>query len=151
VVLDDAVGTSFGRRATDVELKGVPVRLEVGPRDVKEGVVTLVRRDTGEKEAVPVSEAAGRVPGLLDDVQAGLKAEAAALLADQTTEVATVAEAVEAAATGFATIPWATLGEAGEAELASQGVTVRVLRRPDGGLPLRDDEPDLVATVARAY
>ena len=37
---------SFGRRATDWELKGVPVRLELGPRDLAEGEVTLVRRDT---------------------------------------------------------------------------------------------------------
>jgi prolyl-tRNA synthetase len=149
--LDDAVGTSFGRRATDVELKGVPVRLEVGPRDVAEGVVTIVRRDTGEKVAVPVGEAAGRVPPLLDEIQAALKAEAAALLAEKTQSVESLEDAVEAAADGFAEIPWALLADGGEARLADKGVTVRVLRRPDGGLPLADDEPDVIATVARAY
>src|SRR3546814_5072563 len=49
VRVDSQVATSFGRRATDWELKGVPVRIEVGPRDLNEGLVTIVRRDTGEK------------------------------------------------------------------------------------------------------
>src|SRR5688500_14917069 len=44
--LDAQVATSFGRRATDWEIKGVPVRVEVGPRDLAEGMVTIVRRDT---------------------------------------------------------------------------------------------------------
>jgi prolyl-tRNA synthetase len=149
--LDDAVGTSFGRRATDIELKGVPVRLEVGPRDLKEGVATIVRRDSGEKVSVPVAEAAGRVPGLLAEIQVSLKAEATTRLADHTTAVDSLDAAVEAAATGFAEVPWALLAEGGEARLADKGVTVRVVRRADGSMPLADDEPELVATVARAY
>ena len=43
--LDDRTDLSFGRRATDWELKGVPVRLELGPRDLANGEVTMVRRD----------------------------------------------------------------------------------------------------------
>ena len=50
--LDDRVDTAFGRRATDWELKGVPVRIEIGPRDIVNGEVTVVRRDTGEKRSV---------------------------------------------------------------------------------------------------
>ena len=49
VRLDDRVGTSFGRRSVDWELKGVPVRVEVGPRDLALGQVTVVRRDRHEK------------------------------------------------------------------------------------------------------
>ena len=41
--VDDQTATGFGRRVTDWELKGVPVRVEIGPRDLKEGVVTVVR------------------------------------------------------------------------------------------------------------
>ena len=44
VQLDAKTDVSMGRRATDWELKGVPVRLEVGPRDLADGVATLVRR-----------------------------------------------------------------------------------------------------------
>ncbi|MBW3602510.1 MAG: proline--tRNA ligase, partial [Actinobacteria bacterium] len=50
--LDADTHTSFGRRATDWELKGVPVRLEVGPRDLREGQATLVRRDAEGKRAL---------------------------------------------------------------------------------------------------
>src|SRR5206468_2624158 len=53
VELDDRVDTGFGRRAVEWELKGVPVRLEVGPRDLASGTATLVRRDVaGGKETV---------------------------------------------------------------------------------------------------
>src|SRR5437660_2483724 len=45
VQLDDRVDTGFGRRAVEWELKGVPVRLEVGPRDLAAGTAALVRRD----------------------------------------------------------------------------------------------------------
>jgi prolyl-tRNA synthetase len=98
-----------------------------------------------------VGEAAGRVPGLLDETQVALKAEAAQLLADRTTKVSSLEDAVEAAATGFAELPGELIHDGGEAKLAAQGVTVRVVRRADGGLPQSDDEPDTIATVARAY
>jgi prolyl-tRNA synthetase len=48
VHLDDRVDVSFGRRSVDWELKGVPVRVEVGPRDLAGGEVTVVRRDLRE-------------------------------------------------------------------------------------------------------
>ena len=64
--LDDRVDTTFGRRAVDWELKGVPVRLEVGPRDLAEGNVTVVRRDTGPPVASPRSPWRGRSRPTLD-------------------------------------------------------------------------------------
>ena len=45
-------------------------------------------------------------------------------------------------------MPWAVVGAEGEAELAAQAVTVRCLVRPDGSMPDREDEPDLVAITA---
>jgi prolyl-tRNA synthetase len=151
VRLDDAVATSFGRRATDWELKGVPVRVEVGPRDLQEGNVTLVRRDTAEKAQVPVDEAAGQVPALLEQIQTELLAAATAFRAERTVDASTVEDAVEGAATGFARVPWDLLRDGGEARLAQDAVTVRCLLRADGSIPDSDDEPDLVATVARSY
>ena len=62
VRLDDKVDVSFGRRATNWELKGIPLRIEVGPRDLKEGEVTLVRRDNGEKRQVAVAAVSARGP-----------------------------------------------------------------------------------------
>ncbi len=63
----------------------------------------------------------------------------------------TVEEAVEAAAVGFATLPWDLLRDGGEARLAQDAVTVRCLQTADGGLPASEDDPDLVAYVARSY
>jgi prolyl-tRNA synthetase len=154
--LDDRVDTAFGRRATDWELKGVPVRIELGPRDLAEGRVTVVRRDLdpsaeGAKVSVAVGEVAARVPAVLGQVQADLLAGAIALRDSRTVEVSAVGEALEAAESGFARIAWATLGEQGEAELARHAVTVRCLQGPDGGVPASGDAPGVTALVARAY
>jgi prolyl-tRNA synthetase len=134
----------------DWELKGVPVRLEVGPRDLASGSVTVVRRDTGDKTGVPVDGALDAVLSGLDAVQAGLLAEATRLRDERTVAVKTLDEAAEAAKTGWAVLPWAAVGEAGEARLGQSGVSVRCLQTDDGGLPDVSDE-GLVAYVARAY
>jgi len=152
VSLDTRPGLSFGRRVTDWELKGVPVRVELGPRDLAAGNVTLARRDTGEKVTVPLPEAAGRVTALLDDVQGTLYQQALELRDSRTTDVTSLAEAVEAAATGFARLPWHLVGDDGEERLAEESLTVRCIQNPDGTLPVgTDDTDDLVCLVARAY
>ncbi len=149
--LDARTDTSFGRRATDWELKGVPVRIEVGPRDLANGEVTVVRRDTSEKVQHRVDSVAASVPGLLDQIQRDLLADATARRDERTAEVSTIDEARDAAQVGFARIPWANVGEAGEAKLAEDAVTVRCLQSADGGVPTSEDEPGVVAVVARAY
>ncbi|MBV8691135.1 MAG: proline--tRNA ligase [Actinobacteria bacterium] len=151
VQVDDRVDVSFGRRVTDWELKGVPVRLEVGPRDLAEGNVTLVRRDTGEKQAVPLAEASTRASMLVSEVQASLLAEATRMRDDATVDVATVDEATEAAKSGWARLPWSAVGEDGEDRLATASVSVRCLQAADGSLPGASQEDDLVALVGRAY
>jgi len=151
VELDARVETSMGRRATDWELKGVPLRLELGPRDLADDVVTMARRITGGKEPVGLSGITATVGAALVEGQSALLTEATERRDAHTTDVTTIAEAAEAATTGWARIPWATLGTEGEAELAKESVTVRCLVRPDGGLPQSDDEPDALAVVGRAY
>jgi prolyl-tRNA synthetase len=151
VELDVRVETSMGRRATDWELKGVPVRLELGPRDLAENVVTLARRVSGGKEPVSLDGIASTVATALDDAQAALLAEATERRDSCTVEVSTIAEAATAAATGWARIPWSALGAEGEAELAKESVTVRCLVMPDGSLPDGDDAEGAIAVVARSY
>ena len=151
VELDDRTDTPFGRRAVDRELKGVPVRIEVGPRDLAQGTVTIVRRIPGTKTPVSLAEVAPLVARALVEDQAALYDEALARREAATVDVATTAEAAEAATTGWARIAWDTLGEQGEAELATQAVSVRCLVRADGGVPESGDEPDLVAVVGRSY
>ncbi|MGH9122298.1 MAG: proline--tRNA ligase, partial [Acidimicrobiales bacterium] len=63
--LDDRVETGFGRRSVDWELKGVPLRVEVGPRDLAEDRVTLVVRHRRTKEPVALGGAAAAVAGAL--------------------------------------------------------------------------------------
>ncbi len=151
VEADLRTDTPFGRRAVDWELKGVPVRVEIGPRDLAEGSATLVRRIPGSKQPVPLAGVAAAAREALDADQIALYEQGLRQRDARTVEVSTLEEAAEAAATGWARIPWAALGEDGEEQLATQAVSVRCLVRPDGSVPDTGEEPDLVAYVARAY
>ncbi len=152
VRVDDRTDTSFGRRSVHWELKGVPARLEVGPRDLAEGNVTLVVRHTREKRTVPLAAAAAEVAGALRTVGADLLAEATASRDARTTDAASLEEAVEAGEIGFARIRLGALGPDGEDRLARHALTIRCLQRPDGTLAEPgDDEADLVAVVGRSY
>jgi prolyl-tRNA synthetase len=148
--LDAQTGTSFGRRATDWELKGVPVRVEVGPRDLAEGLVTVVRRDDGSKAPVPVTDVRRAVLAAIEDAQAALLREATELRDRRTVAVDRLEDAVAAAQDGFARIRWDLVGEEGEQALAANAITVRCLQRPDGTVPDRLDG-DVEAVVARSY
>jgi prolyl-tRNA synthetase len=151
VRLDDRVDTSFGRRSVEWELKGVPVRVEVGPRDLAQGQVTVVRRHTLEKRAVQLAAVAGEVKEALDATTSGLLDEALVRQAEHTQIVSSIDEAAVAAADGFAVVPWDVVGEDGEDQLATAGVSVRCLQREDRSLADSEDERGLVAVVARAY
>jgi prolyl-tRNA synthetase len=149
--LDAQVATSFGRRATDWELKGVPVRVEVGPRDLAEGKVTVVRRDTGDKVAVALAEVAATVPPLLDEMQAAMLTKATEAREARTVDAASLDEAIEGGKVGFARVPWDLVRGEGVARLGKEAITVRCLQRADGSLPASEDEPGAVAYVARSY
>ncbi|MEW5352743.1 proline--tRNA ligase [Streptomyces sp. 16-176A] len=151
VQVDDRTDVPFGRRAVDWELKGVPVRIEVGPRDLENGTAMLARRIPGGKAPVRIGEIEALLPKVLEEDQALLLAQSRERREDRTVDTATIEEAAEAAATGWARIPWATLGPEGEAALAEQGVSVRCLVAADGSVPDSDDQPGNVAIVARAY
>src|SRR5215212_788906 len=71
-----------GWKFNEWELKGVPLRMEIGPRDVEAGAVTLVRRDSRAKEQVAAGDLAARVPALLEEGQSALLERARALLRD---------------------------------------------------------------------
>ena len=151
--VDDRTDTPFGRRAVDWELKGVPVRVEIGPRDLENGTAMLARRIPGGKEPVPhrrAGRAAAHGPGGGPGAAAARSPASAA--SPVPSDVTTIEEAAEAAAAGgWARIPWADLGQEGEAKLAEQAVSVRCLVAEDGSVPDADDAPGNVAVVARAY
>jgi prolyl-tRNA synthetase len=151
VGFDDRVDTPFGRRAVDAELKGYPVRIEIGPRDLAEGRVTLARRVTGEKTPTPLDDVTAAVLAALDEDQKALHDEALAYRGAHTIDVASVDEAIEASSTGWARLPWDKVGLDGEAKANASAVTVRCLVRPDGGVPDADDEPGMIAILGRSY
>ncbi|MCJ7801187.1 MAG: proline--tRNA ligase, partial [Candidatus Marinimicrobia bacterium] len=67
---------SPGFKFNDWEMKGVPIRMEVGPRDIENNQVVLVRRDTGEKSTVQANDIADKVSQMLNDIHDNLFAEA---------------------------------------------------------------------------
>src|SRR5205823_10377163 len=74
--VDDRDDLRPGFKFNDWELKGVPLRIELGPRDLDAGQAVLVRRDSGEKETVGVDAVSKRVDELLADVQSSLYEQA---------------------------------------------------------------------------
>ena len=153
VELDVRTDLSFGRRVVNWELKGVPVRVEVGPRDLAAGTVVLSRRDDTTKASRPLDSVVASVTELLESSQTALFAEALRRREENTVKASTMEEAEEAAQSGFVVIPGAVLAaDDGEGRLNAGGITVRLLQRPDGSLPDPDDElNELDAVVGRAY
>lgn len=72
VKIDDRDNVRSGFKFAEYELKGVPVRLAIGPRDLAGGTVELARRDTLTKEVVPMEGIAVRIERLLEDIQQGI-------------------------------------------------------------------------------
>ena len=68
VKLDDSKNTP-GWKFNEYEMKGVPLRLEIGPRDIENGVATFVRRDTREKAQLSLETIATGIPAILEQVQ----------------------------------------------------------------------------------
>ena len=69
VKIDDRDNVRSGFKFAEYELKGVPVRLAIGPRDLAGGTIELARRDTLSKEVVPAEGIADRIEKLLDEIQ----------------------------------------------------------------------------------
>ena len=87
VILDDRDEYTPGYKYSDWELKGVPVRIEIGPKDIEKKQVVMVRRDTGEKEFVPVADINKKLKSLLKDIQKNLLKNAKKSLKDSIVDV----------------------------------------------------------------
>ncbi len=94
------------------EMKGVPIRLEVGPRDIAKGVVTLARRD-GAKKAVPMEGLVEAINKEAEEQQVALCTKAKILHEDKVKEVASIEEAKTHTLVGVALVPWCTEVECG--------------------------------------
>jgi prolyl-tRNA synthetase len=69
VKYDDRDNNTPGFKFADYELKGVPLRIAIGPRDLENRTVEIARRDTLSKEIVPLDDVLSKIPGLLDEIQ----------------------------------------------------------------------------------
>jgi len=70
--VDDREQYTPGWKYHEWEMKGVPLRVEIGPRDMESKQITLVRRDTGKKTAVPQADSVTHIVGMLDEIQQSL-------------------------------------------------------------------------------
>ena len=104
----DASDQSMGWKAAQYEMKGVPLRVEIGPKDMEKGQCCICRRDSGEKIFVPLAELETTVPQLLDAVHNGLYERAKKNLEDHTRVCLTLDEVKEFMETegGFAKTMW---------------------------------------------
>jgi len=95
-ILDESQEYSAGWKFNQYELQGIPLRVEIGPKDIESDQVVLVRRDTGGKSAVPRTGAAVAIRKLLDDIQAALFQRAKERLEAAKTPVSTWEEFLKA-------------------------------------------------------
>ena len=106
VKLDDRDTLSPGFKFNDWELKGVPVRIEIGPRDVENGQCVVFRRDTYEKQSVALTELGTMLPGLLEDIQRNMYAIADAFRGERIAVAHDMEALASAVDGGFAKAMW---------------------------------------------
>ena len=151
--VDDRDQYTPGWKYNEHELRGVPVRLEVGPRDVQQSAVMSVRRDTRAKESIPLDRLAQRLPELLDDVQRALFQAALEFRDASTVHVSSLEEleAHFAEKRGFVAFAWDGTAATEAVIKERTGATLRCVpldQRPFAALA---KEGRRVALFARAY
>ena len=125
----DTSDRSLGWKCAEYEMRGVPVRVEIGPKDMEKGQCCLVRRDTGEKNFIPTAELADSVKKLLDAIHDNMYAMAKKNLDDNTFDLNTWEEVRDMIATkgGFARTKWCGSLECELAMKEKAGVSSRCM------------------------
>jgi prolyl-tRNA synthetase len=136
VVLDDRQEYTPGWKFNQWELKGVPVRVEIGPRDLRQKQVTLARRDTFEKTVVTEEDAVAAVVELLEEIQNNLFNKAKKYLEESVTTVKTYAEFKQTLRErgGFIRASWCLDPKCEEKIKDETGATIRLI-------PFKKEEP----------
>jgi prolyl-tRNA synthetase len=95
-LLDDRDEYTPGWKFNEWELKGVPVRIELGPKDLKAGQAVLVRRDTGEKKTVKLADARKTLEAMLSEIQKKLLEKSRKMTEEAIIDVKTMDELIKA-------------------------------------------------------
>jgi prolyl-tRNA synthetase len=127
-VLDDRAEYTPGWKFNQWELKGVPIRIEIGPRDLKQQQVTMARRDTRQKTVVKETATVSAVEKLLVEIQHNLYAKARMELEERITTVQTYEEFKETLKTkgGFIRASWCGSPNCEEKIKEETGATIRL-------------------------
>ena len=105
--IDDRDNIKPGRKFNEWELKGIPIRIEIGPRDCENKEVVVVRRDTGDKVAMPMEGLLPKLEAMLEQMQADLFASAQKRMVENTHTADDFKEYKKAVKTGgFYNIHW---------------------------------------------
>jgi prolyl-tRNA synthetase len=144
-----------GFKFNDWEMRGVPLRLEIGPKDVAGEQVTLARRDLSQRSTVPEAGLGQTVSDQLDEIHAEMFRRASDYMRDNTHEPADYAEFQEVVKSGWADVWWCGRAEC-EAEIKNETkATNRLIRldQPGGkGSCIHCGDPATERAIfARAY
>ncbi|MGI6103219.1 MAG: proline--tRNA ligase [Patescibacteria group bacterium] len=156
LLVDDRDYVTAGAKFNEWERKGVPIRIELGPRDLEANQLVVARRDTNEKSTVARAEAAVHVKGLLTVLQTALLERAKTLRRERTKGVHSYAELVEQVEVGFARAFWCGNEECESKVKAETKATIRCLpfdRQLEGvgACTVCGGEGGVEAVWARAY
>jgi prolyl-tRNA synthetase len=126
-----------GWKFNEWEMRGAPVRIEIGPKDVAQGQALTARRDTRVKESVPLSGLAQRIPELLDDIQRSLFEKAVAFRDARTHHVKSIDEIAEQIEKerGFFWAAWCGSATCEDAVKERTGATLRCIPLEGGDQP----------------
>lgn len=106
VELDDREGQSAGWKFNEWEMRGVPLRIEIGPRDIEQGQVVAVRRDDLQKRTLALEGIEKAIPGILDEVHNGMYAKAKAFRDGKITTAVNFDDFTEGVKQGFVKAMW---------------------------------------------
>lgn len=157
VVMDADDNNSPGWKFAEWELAGVPVRIEIGPRDMENSKVVLVRRDTGEKLFIDKREASDKIKNLLSDIQADLYNKALAFRENNTVSADNYGDfkKILEADGGFIKALWCGGSECEQKTKEETKATIRVIpfdqKEEEGVCALCGAKASVRAVFARAY
>jgi prolyl-tRNA synthetase len=157
VKLDADEENSPGWKFSEYEMRGVPLRLEIGPKDIEKAQVFSARRDTREKAPIAFADLATRVPAVLAEIQANLLARARAFRDEHTTDVATWEEFRSAmkGRPGFVVAHWCGSAECEATIKAETQATLRNIpldaERVDGRCVRCDGPSGVKVWFAKSY